>query len=176
MISGFPSSMVELRETQGVMNKVTRKHGGMPDWALLGIGLQDRRPVLYWPYWSNVDGERFLTRFIIIFTPLGGIHVTRVHTADNARLYPHDHSRSFISFKLGWYNEWVYYNPQDLSQRRLRTHGRFSFHLMRYNMAHSITQVSPKLVTVLFLGRKKQKSNYWTALGKRTIGMKIDQK
>jgi hypothetical protein len=94
---------------------------------------------------------------------------------DNQRAYPHDHSRSFVSFKLGSYEEDVFYDPADLTSRRHRKHGRFSFHQLRYNQAHSITKVSPRLVTVLFLGPKRQKSSYWTPSGKQTTGMMVDQ-
>lgn len=161
--------------TEHVTNKVTRTHGGMPEWCLLGVGVQDGKPALYWPYTSDIDKKRFLTRFIILRTPLASIDVTRISMADDDRPFPHDHSRSFVSWKWGSYKEWVYYNPDDLTQRRFREHGRFSFHQLRYTQAHSITEVSPGLVTVLFLWRKRGKSNYWTPDGLQTIGMKVDQ-
>jgi hypothetical protein len=156
-------------------NVVTRKHGGMPAWALLGVTLKDRKPVFYWPYTSDVDGERFLTRFIVFRTNLLSMDITRIHSADDKRMYPHDHSRSFTSFKFGSYDEWAYNDPNDLANRTFRQHRRFSCHILRHTQAHTITRVSPKLVTIMFLGPKKQKSNYWTPLGKRSIGMKVDQ-
>ena len=176
MIEGVRNRMVVLREVPKVTKTVTRKHGGMPNWGFLGVGIKDRRPVLYWPYWSDIDGERFLTRFIALRTPLVSMDVTRIHKDDSSRAFPHDHSRSFVSWVFGGYHEWVHYNPSDLAQRRFRRHRRFSMHLLRYTQAHSITWASPKLVTVTFLGPRKQASNYWTKLGKQTIGMGIDQK
>ncbi len=146
-----------------VTNKVERKFGGMPNYALLT------------PYWSRIDGQPFLSRFIVFRTPLVSVSVTRIHTADDQRPYPHDHSRSFVSFKFGSYEEDVFYDPADLTARRHRTHRRFSFHQLRYTQAHSITKVSPRLVTVMFSGPKRQKSNYWTPDGKQTIGMAVDQ-
>ncbi len=162
--------------TTNVTNKVERKAGGMPEWALLGIGRNhEGKLTFYWPYTSDVDGERFLTRFIVLRTPLVSMDITRIHSDDTKRPYPHDHSRSFVSWKFGSYDEFVYYNPNDLRERRFRSHRRFSFHLLRYDQAHSITHVSPGLVTMLFLWRKRQKSNYWTPNGKQTIGMGVDQ-
>ncbi len=149
-------------ETQ-VTNVVTRKDGGMPEYAFC------------YKYWSNIDGQRFLSRFILFRTPWASVDITRIHMADDRRAWPHDHSRSFVSLKLlGSYDEDVFYDPEDLTSRRHRRHGWLSCHLMRYTMAHSITRVSPLLVTVLFLGPKRQKSNYWTPEGKQTIGMKVD--
>jgi hypothetical protein len=143
---------------------VIRKNGGMPKWGLMR-----------W-YWSNVGRERFLTRLIVLRTPLVSCDITRIHGADDQRVHPHDHSRSFMSFKvLGGYDEWVYYDPSDLTQRRFRRHRWLSCHLMRYNMAHSITRVAPVTVTVTFLWRRRQKSSYWTPDGLKTIGMKVDQ-
>jgi hypothetical protein len=146
-----------------VTNKVERKYGGMPEYALAR-----------W-YWSDIDGQRFLTRFILFRTPLVSVDVTRIHRADDQRPYPHDHSRSFASLKFGSYEEDVFYDAGDLTSRRHRRHRRFSVHLLRYTQAHSITRVSPHLVTVLFLGPKRQPSNYWTPDGKQTIGMAVDQ-
>lgn len=146
-----------------VANKVERQGGGMPEYAL------------FHRYWSDIDGERFLTRFIVFRTPWASVDVSRIHRADDRRPFPHDHSRSFVSWKFGSYDEWVHYDPDDLTQRRFRTHGRFSFHLLRHNQAHSITRVSPHLVTVLFLGRRQHGSNYWTPAGKQSIGMAVDQ-
>jgi hypothetical protein len=155
---------------------VTRTHGGMPNWCLLGVGLVDRKPRLFWPYTSSIGAKRFLTRFIIVRNPLFSVDVTRIHMPDDSeREWPHDHSRDFWSFKAGWYEEWVYGNPDNLEDRILRKHSRFSVHRLRHTQAHSITRVSPRLVTVLFLGRSRQKSNYWTPSGFQTIGMKVDQ-
>lgn len=139
--------------------KVERKNGGMPRYAFLR------------PWWSDIGGQRFLTRFIVLFTPLGGLHVTRIHMADNAREYPHDHSRTFWSLKLGWYSEDVYSDPGNLSAVRHVRHRRFSIRRLRYTEAHSITAVSPRLVTILFLGPARQESSYWTPGGKRSTGL-----
>lgn len=139
--------------------EVTRKNGGMPEWALFRT------------YWTKVGARRFISRFIVLRTPFGGVEITRIHTDDNDRPHPHDHSRSFISFKAGSYDEWVYYDPEDLTQRRLRRHRPLSAHLMRYVWAHSITRVSRRLVTVTFLGPRRQRSSYWTPDGKRLSGV-----
>jgi hypothetical protein len=158
------------------MPEVVRTHGGMPDWCLLGIGTNDGKLALYWPYTSEINGERFLTRFIVVRNPWFSVDITRISMPDDdKRMWPHDHSRTFWSWKFGSYDEWVYSDPSDLSKRKLRRHPKFSLHRLRHTEAHSITRVSPGLVTVLFLGRKRQKSSYWTPKGKRSIGMKVDQ-
>jgi hypothetical protein len=143
--------------------QVTRKDGGLPKYAFL------------YPWWVDVDGKRFLTRFILFRSPWFGVSVTRIHTADDIRKYPHDHSHSFITWLLGWYNEQVYYDPNNLNNSRLLRHRRFSAHLLRYTQAHSITEVSPGLVTVLFSWRTRQKSTYWTPNGKQLTGVNPDE-
>jgi hypothetical protein len=146
-------------ETQ-VTNKVERKDGGMPEYAFM------------YPWWSKIDGKPFLSRFVFFRTPWATIDITRIHTDDNQRPWPHDHSRSFVSFKLiGSYDEDVFYDPDDLTSRRRRRHSWLSCHLMRYNMAHSITRVSPVLVTVLFGGPTRRKSSYWTPAGLQPTGV-----
>ena len=160
-----------------VTHEVTRTHGGMPNWALLGVGIDAEGKVrLYWPYRSRIDRQPFLTRFIFIRTPWFSVDITRIGMADDQREYPHDHSRTFFSWKLGWYEEDVHYDKSNPSRKVHKRHGRFSVHRLRYTEAHSITEVSPHLVTVLFLGRQRQKSNYWTPAGLQTIGMAVDQK
>jgi hypothetical protein len=159
-----------------VTNTVERKHGGMPEWAVLGVGRNhEGRLVAYWPYTSDIDGQRFLTRFMVLRTPLASVEITRIHMDDGARSFPHDHSRTFASWKLGRYAEDVYGDPADLTARRHRRHRRFSMALLRHTQAHSITWVSPKLVTVTFLGPKRGKSSYWTPDGFQSIGMGVDQ-
>jgi hypothetical protein len=162
--------------TTQVTGKVERKHGGMPGWAVLGVGRNhEGRLVRYWPYTSEINGRRFLTRFMVFRTPYLGLDITRVHMADNQREFPHDHSRTFYSWKLGWYDENVYTNPADLLVMKQRRHPRFSIHRLGHDQAHSITAVSPRLVTVLLTLRQRHASNYWTPEGFQTIGMGVDQ-
>jgi hypothetical protein len=147
-------------DTMQVMGDVERKGDGMPDRAFMKT------------YWTNVGGKRFISRWILFRTDWFSIEISRIHRADDMRADPHDHSRSFISIKLiGSYDEYVYYNPNDLSQRRERTHSWLSWHLMRYNMAHSIIRVSPILITMTILGCKKQASSYWREEGKVLTGV-----
>jgi hypothetical protein len=159
-----------------VTNKVDRKNGGMPEWAVLGVGKNhEGKWVTYWPYTSDIDGKRFLTRFMPLRTPWVSVDITRIHSDDGERTWPHDHSRSFISWKFGWYAENVHDDPDDLTVMRHIRHRRFGMHLLRHSQAHSITEVSPKLWTILFLGPKRGKSSYWTPDGFQTIGMGVDQ-
>lgn len=153
--------------------EVTRSNGGMPRWSFLGIRLDNRQPRIDWPYWSDVGGKRFLTRFIVAFTPLGGVHVTRIHGADDQREWPHDHSRTFWSFRLlGSYDEDVYDDMSDLGRPGHRRHRWLSLSRLGWDQAHSITRVDPLTVTILFLGRRRQKSSYWTPMGKSPLGMR----
>jgi hypothetical protein len=147
-----------------VKNKVTRSGGGMRKWMFAT------------PYHSDIDGQRFLTRFVLFFTPLCGCHITRIHMADDQRAWPHDHSATFWSFKLwGTYAENVYSgDPANPSMRKVR-HRRFGIHRLRWTEAHSITRVSPVTITVLFLGRRRNHSSYWTPDGRQSLGMTLDQ-
>lgn len=159
-----------------VTSKVERKAGGMPDYAVLGIGRNHEGWLTaYWPYTSEIGGQRFLTRFIVFRTPWLGLDVTRVHMADDQREYPHDHSRTFLSWKFGWYAEEVYDDPSDLGRKRHVRHRRLGIHRLRFTEAHSITAVSPRLITVLLTLRRRQPSNYWTPEGKQSTGMGVDQ-
>lgn len=160
-----------------VTHHPVRTHGGMPNWCLLGIGRDAGGTMrLYWPYRSKIGGQPFLTRFIVIRNPWFSMDITRISMADDQREWPHDHSRTFFSWKLiGWYEEDVYDEPDDLSRTWHVRHRRFGIHRLRHTEAHSITRVSPHLVTVLFLGPQRRKSNYWTPDGLQTIGMSVDQ-
>jgi len=147
---------------KSITPRVVRKGGGMPKTAF------------FTPYWSEIDGQRFLSRFIIAFTKYGGCHITRIHMADNQREWPHDHSATFLSWKFGWYAEDVYSgDPANPVKRHVR-HRRFGIHRLRHDEAHSITEVSPRLITVLFLGPRRHGSNYWTPNGMESLGMKMD--
>jgi hypothetical protein len=146
-----------------VTPKVERKGGGMRKWMFME------------PYYSRINGKPFLTRFIFFFTPLAGCHITRIHMADNQREWPHDHSATFWSLKFGWYAEQIFTDPADLTQTRSIRHRRFGIHRLRYSEAHSITAVSPHLFTILFLGPRRQASNYWTPDGKQSLGLKMDE-
>ena len=129
-----------------VTAEVKRKHGGMPDWALLGIGIDTAGKLrLYWPYTSEINGERFLTRFMVVRSPYASCDITRISMADDRREYPHDHSRTFFSWKFGWYEEDVYTDPADLSAVQHKRHRRLGIHRLRHSEAHSITRVSPRL-------------------------------
>jgi hypothetical protein len=165
-----------MNTTMESMPEVSRTHGGMPAWAFLGAGYDGEKLRLYWPYKSEIAGKRFLTRLIVVRCRWFALDITRIHMPDDGeREWPHDHSRDFWSWKTGCYEEWVYDNPDDLSSRQLRHNRRFTIHSLRHTQAHSITRVSPRLVTVMFLGPKKQKSSYWTPDGKQPTGMKVDQ-
>lgn len=151
--------------TPAVTPKVTRRKGGMRKWMFLT------------PYYSKIDGKPFLSRFVFFFTPWAGCHITWIRQADNQREWPHDHSATFISFRLsGSYEEDVYTNPDDLKEIEHRKHPWLSATRLKHTEAHSITKISRfPLITVLFLGKRRQPSNYWTPDGKQLTGMKMDE-
>lgn len=146
-----------------VTPEVTRKGGGMRRW------------MFFEPYWSDIGGKRFLTRFVVVFTPYGGLHVTRIHGADDQREWPHDHTRTFWSWKLGSYDENVYEGSVTNPVMKHVRHRWGGIHRLRWTQAHSITRVSPRLVTVLALGPQRQGSSYWTPAGKKSLGMHVDE-
>lgn len=150
-------------QATAVTSTVTRQGGGMRRWMLLQ------------PWWSDIDGQRFLTRFVLVFCPWFGCHVTRIHMADNQREYPHDHSATFWSLKFGWYAEDVYSgDPRHPVKQHVR-HRRLGIHRLRHDQAHSITAVSPRLWTILFLSRRQDHgSAYWTPAGRQSTGMTMD--
>jgi hypothetical protein len=144
--------------------KVERSGGGMRKW------------MFFTPYHSDVNGQRFLTRFVFFFTPYAGAHITRIHGADDQRKWPHDHSATFCSIRLlGSYEEDVYTDPGNLSQWEHRKHRWGSASRLRWDEAHSITRVSPFTVTLLLLGRRRNQSHYWTDQGKQPLGMAMDR-
>ena len=143
--------------------RMERSKGGMPKFALLR------------PYWSHLDGKPFLTRFIFIFCRRFGCHVTWIRQPD-ARTWPHDHSAPFWSLQLaGSYDEDVFDDPARLDQSARRRHRWLTVTPLRADQAHSITRVSRFCVTILFLGRRCQKSKYWTPDGEVPLGMTMDE-
>ena len=143
--------------------KVERRGGGMPERAFLS------------PWWSRVNDQPFLSRFIVFLTPGAGCLLTWIRQADAQREWPHDHASSFWSFLLlGSYDEKVYDDPGDLSWTPTRHRRWLSGHVLRCDQAHSITRVSRFTVTLVLTGRRVQKRSYWTPDGKKTTGMRSD--
>jgi hypothetical protein len=164
MAQGETIMTMKTESTTGSKATVERSYGGMRKWMFLT------------PYHSDVNGKRFLTRFVFFFTPFAGAHITRIHMADDQRKWPHDHSASFLSIRLlGWYDENVYTDPGDLTKKQFRVHKWLSASRLRYDEAHSITAVAPYTVTLLLLGRRRNKSSYWTDEGKQPLGMAMDK-
>lgn len=151
--------------TTAVTPKVTRTGGGMPKVAFLK------------PYRSMIDGRPFLDRFILFFTPYAGCHITWIRQADNQREWPHDHSATFISFRLlGGYEEDVFSGDPHNPAKQHRRHKWLSASVLRHDQAHSITSLSRwGALTVLFLGRRQRTSSYWTPEGLENTGMKMDE-
>jgi hypothetical protein len=148
--------------TSVVTPKVERTKGGMRKW------------MFFEKYYSRIDDEPFLSRYVLFFTPWAGLHVTRIHKPDNQREWPHDHSATFWSWKFGWYAENVYSGDPLNPVKTHVKHRRFGIHRLGWDQAHSITEVSPHLWTILFLGRRRNRSSYWTPQGKQSLEMTMD--
>jgi hypothetical protein len=148
-----------------VTPQVTRTKGGMRKWMFME------------PYRSKIDGKPFLDRFVFFFTPWAGCHLTWIRQPDNQREWPHDHSATFLSVRLaGGYSEDVFTDPIDLTAREHRVHRWLSATRLRASEAHSITKISRwGTVTLLFLGKRRQASNYWTPDGKVSLRMTMDE-
>jgi len=134
--------------------RTDRKDGGMPRWGVNRA------------YWVRVGGEPFLDRRVLAICPWFAVLLSDIHGPDTAR-DPHDHSRSFVSWVLsGGYTELVYDDPAALGLPLRRTHRRWSFHVMPASRAHSITDVTKPLRTLVFAGRSRGTWSFWTAQGK----------
>lgn len=133
--------------------RTDRKDGGMPRWGV------NR------PYWVRVGDEPFLDRRVLFICPWAAVLLSDIHGPDTGR-DPHDHSRPFISWVLsGGYAELVYDDPSGLSARA-RFHRRWSVHRMPVGKAHSITEVTGPLRTLVIAGRSRGTWSFWTRDGK----------
>lgn len=135
-----------------------------------------------WGLWRWFDivinGELYLTRLTLFKTPWFSVKLHWIHKADPDRDL-HDHPWSFTSFVLrGWYKEMVCQKPGyrggwigrcvDVEQLMEANH-RFPVEerLVRWfnhkdtMAAHRITEVSPKLLTLVVTGPKTKSWGFY---------------
>lgn len=116
-------------------------------------------------YWVRVGAEPFLDRRVLVICPWFAVLLSDIHGPDTGR-DPHDHSRPFVSWVLsGGYTELVHDDPAALSLPLRRTHRRWSFHVMPASRAHSITDVTKPLRTLVLAGRSRGTWSFWTPQG-----------
>lgn len=121
------------------------------------------------PSAHNADGV-YLRRLRVVQTPWFSVLVHWINEPDTGR-YPHDHPWPFCSFVLrGFYHEEVWPSTKSFYQQgsppQEHTHHRWSVHRMGLDAAHRITQVSPRLMTLVLTGKRYYKFSFWTPLGK----------
>jgi hypothetical protein len=108
--------------------------------------------------------DPMLTRYILVRTPWGGIYLHHIHRPDQDRDL-HDHPWVFVSFILsGGYTEVAAVAGRNWAQRE-RTWRRGSSHLMPLRHAHYISEVHGRLITLVFVSRRRQEWGFWTADG-----------
>jgi hypothetical protein len=118
-----------------------------------------------------------IVRYRLIRVPWFGIFIHNIKRPDTDR-NPHDHPWWFASFVLkGWYIERLnWYNIKTQKSEDIFTpdvgfctalikRSRFSLHQMKLDHAHMITDVSPNLWTLVFVGKRKQEWGFWTPKG-----------
>jgi hypothetical protein len=102
----------------------------------------------------KIPGDRILLRrWRVVLTPLFGVYVHELRTADPDRDC-HDHPWTFRSWVLsGGYVEEV--REQDGSKHNVYRH-RGSIHTMPLWRAHRIKAVQPNTVTLVIVGRRRK--------------------
>lgn len=123
-----------------------------------------------WALWKWVDvpssvnpGQVYLRRLRVIQTPMVSVFVHWIYEPDTDR-YPHDHPWPFCSLVLrGGYTEEIYKSLDGKSYQR--QHGVLSAHFMPIGMAHRITHLNGKVVTLIITGRRLRTWCFWTPDG-----------
>jgi hypothetical protein len=100
-------------------------------------------------------GNPMLERWRLLQTPLFGIYVHFVYREDLDRV-PHDHPWVFWSLILrGGYTEERHRRPGD-GEWRYEVYRRGTMHRFPLHHAHRITDVAPRTVTLVLVGRKQR--------------------
>jgi len=140
-------------------------HGGMMTRLETKRSTASPRWGVWQRHWVEVGGEPFLDRRQVIQTPWCAVLLTRIYQIDGRD--PHDHSRWFASWIIsGRYQELVYDNPADLSDRQFRSHRRWSWYVLRTDQAHRIIGLRQPLWTLVVAGRHRGTWSFWTPDGK----------
>lgn len=126
-----------------------------------------------WIFWEWCDipdvsnRERtYLSRLVIVRTPLFSVLVNRIRMADADR-HLHDHPWSFFSILLrGWYIEERPLFDGETGFTRLRKREvRDLYNYCSAEQQHRIAQVSEDCLTLVFCGPKRRKWGFVTEYG-----------
>jgi hypothetical protein len=118
-------------------------------------------------HWVTFDGAVFNKRLQIVQCPWFAVLLTKIYRPDTER-DPHTHHRSFASWIIsGGYTEKVFRDPGNLGDMLMRTHGRWSVHVLRNDTAHTITSIEKPLWTLVFCGPMSASFDFWTPSGKK---------
>lgn len=138
-----------------------------------------------WAIWHTFliptpDGARtYLKRIRIVQTPHFGLYLHWIYFADGDR-DPHDHPWNFWSFIVrGGYTECIWKMQPGLGALRVTParwrreddpgrvarRGRFSLHRHPTSIAHTIAELKPGTVTLVFVGRRQREWGFWTPDG-----------
>jgi hypothetical protein len=124
-----------------------------------------------WAVWKRMDirdrrGERYLLRLRLIDTPWFGVYLHHIEDVD-PQPDPHDHPWPFRSLVLrGGYTEKIYMTDPVWGHRKIVTYQRrwlrWSWHKMSASgVAHRITTVQPRTVTLVLRGRRCREWGFW---------------
>lgn len=131
---------------------------------------QSRWAVWRWKYIRDDQGEDYLTRLVLLKTPLFSVRLHWIHRADYAR-DAHDHPWNFCAVVLsGGYmeteSEFDVRSARRLSNR-VQWVGRFGINVKKMRQTHCITEVEPDTVTLFMTGRWQEQWGFWVPTGLR---------
>ena len=123
-----------------------------------------------WAFWSYCDIPStvdrslvYLRRLRVVQTPWFGVYVHWINEPDADRDY-HNHPWVFWSWIVrGGYAEDIL--DTDSGLESVRVHSRGSVHKTSLSVAHKITEVLPRTVTVVLVGPRSREWGFWTDAG-----------
>lgn len=120
----------------------------------------------------------YLIRWRVVQTPWFSFYVHRILLDDSGR-EPHDHPWTFGSFILwGGYTE-KFLKPyhRGFYRTSIRSWGMFSWHKVHVDEFHSITDVKPNTISLVFTGPRRQVWGFLTPDGwKPWYELRVEQR
>lgn len=111
------------------------------------------------------DGVPQMVRWRLVQTPLISLYLHIWNKPDQDR-DPHDHPWSFWSFVLwGGYVERLYERGWPLMDK---WRGRWTLHRMPLRLAHIVTYIKPRTMTLVIVGPAVRRWGFWRSLAGRT--------
>lgn len=123
--------------------------------------------------WGDIPYSRdetlvYLRRLRVVQTPAFAVYLHFIYKPDDDA-DPHDHPMNFWSLILrGGYVEEVYETSRQTRTKRLvgtRRWRRGSIHRMGTGLAHRISRLDQRTVTLVLAGPKRQEWGFWTGSG-----------